>query len=261
MNAASSRSHAIFTVTVEQKDSEGDYKLSKLHFVDLAGSERICKSGVTGDAKKEAITINGGLLTLGKVILSLVENKPHVPYRDSKLTRILQNSLGGNSRTVMVACVSPEDSDAVESRSTLEYACNARNIKNTPRVNRDPNEGIISSLRRENASQKKKIIELEAELEGNLNGPAVDSELIESLRIKADAAHTSTASLREQLQSRESELADARMKISELKSKLEEATSSMATPRAEKGAKSRVQTPLAAMTPQQMEEVLMATIP
>jgi len=223
MNAASSRSHAIFTVTVEQRtlasedgEAAGDYKISKLHFVDLAGSERIAKSGVVGEAKKEAITINGGLLTLGKVILSLVDSKPHIPYRDSKLTRILQNSLGGNSRTVMVACVSPETSDAAESRSTLEYACNARNIKNTPRVNRDPNEGIISALRRENTNQAKKIESLEAAIEGGAAGISLDSEIIETLRSKADNAVLTVNELREQLCSRETELAEARMKMSQM---------------------------------------------
>lgn len=168
MNAESSRSHAIFTVTIEQKivkeveDAEGDKKDSdekatvteeisaKFHFVDLAGSERIKKTGATGQLLKEGISINKGLLCLGQVIKSLTNeksSKEHIPYRDSKLTRILQDSLGGNSRTTMIACVSPSDSNFEETLGTIKYASQARNIKNKPVVNRDPNSMLIESLR------------------------------------------------------------------------------------------------------------------
>jgi hypothetical protein len=115
---------------------------SKFHFVDLAGSERIKKTGATGMLLKEGISINKGLLCLGQVISALTEEKggrDHIPYRDSKLTRILQDSLGGNSRTTMIACVSPAESNLEESLSTVKYASRARNIKNKPVVNRDPN--------------------------------------------------------------------------------------------------------------------------
>jgi hypothetical protein len=115
---------------------------SKFHFVDLAGSERIKKTGATGMLLKEGISINKGLLCLGQVISALTEEKKgreHIPYRDSKLTRILQDSLGGNSRTTMIACVSPAESNLEESLSTVKYASRARNIKNKPVVNRDPN--------------------------------------------------------------------------------------------------------------------------
>ena len=130
MNAVSSRSHANFTVTIDQKivkEIEGSTKKdgeepdqvteeisSKFHFVDLAGSEKIKKTGATGQLLKEGISINKGLLCLGQVISALTEGKgskgkDHIPYRDSKLTRILQDSLGGNSRTTMIACVSPAE--------------------------------------------------------------------------------------------------------------------------------------------------------
>lgn len=177
MNEGSSRSHAIFTVTIEQKivkdvDEEvaapagkgggakagGDEEKaqvteeisSKFHFVDLAGSERIKKTGATGQLLKEGISINKGLLCLGQVISALTDDarkKEHIPYRDSKLTRILQDSLGGNSRTTMIACVSPAESNYDESLSTVKYASRARNIKNKPVVNRDPNSMLIESLR------------------------------------------------------------------------------------------------------------------
>ena len=171
MNEGSSRSHAIFTITIEQKivkevdedaaddKNKGDDKpsvteeiSSKFHFVDLAGSERIKKTGATGQLLKEGISINRGLLCLGQVIGALTEDKKDknfIPYRDSKLTRILQDSLGGNSRTTMIACVSPAESNYDETLSTIRYASRARNIKNKPVVNRDPNSMLIESLRQQ----------------------------------------------------------------------------------------------------------------
>ena len=118
-----------------------------INLVDLAGSERVSKSYATGGALEEAKKINASLSTLGKVISSIAKNSAHVPFRDSKLTRILQDSLGGNSRTTMIACVSPAESNYDESLSTIRYASRARNIKNKPVVNRDPNSMLIESLR------------------------------------------------------------------------------------------------------------------
>ncbi|KAG0626408.1 hypothetical protein M758_2G123600 [Ceratodon purpureus] len=158
MNSHSSRSHAIFTITLEQRrkwdplpdggnpspeDFNEDYLCAKLHLVDLAGSERAKRTGADGLRFKEGVHINRGLLALGNVISALGDEKKrreggHVPYRDSKLTRLLQDSLGGNSRTVMIACVSPADVNAEESINTLKYANRARNIRNKPTVNRDP---------------------------------------------------------------------------------------------------------------------------
>ena len=121
-----------------------------MSLIDLAGSERIKKTGATGQLLKEGISINKGLLCLGQVISALTDDKGksgHIPYRDSKLTRILQDSLGGNSRTTMIACVSPAESNYEESLGTIKYASRARNIKNKPVVNRDPNSMLIESLR------------------------------------------------------------------------------------------------------------------
>ena len=118
----------------------------------MAGSERIKKTGATGQLLKEGISINKGLLCLGQVISALTEDKKEksfIPYRDSKLTRILQDSLGGNSRTTMIACVSPAETNYEESLSTIRYASRARNIKNKPVVNRDPNSMLIESLRQQ----------------------------------------------------------------------------------------------------------------
>ena len=126
---------------------------AKFHFVDLAGSERIKKTGATGKTLQEGIQINQGLLALGNVIAALTDvkkveaGKAFIPYRNSKLTRILQDSLGGNSRTTMIACVSPVESNYEETLSTIKYASRARNIKNKPVVNRDANSMLIEALR------------------------------------------------------------------------------------------------------------------
>ncbi|ORZ11891.1 hypothetical protein BCR42DRAFT_420830, partial [Absidia repens] len=150
MNTVSSRSHAMFTVTLKQQCLEetevDDTKKvpkclnSKFHFVDLAGSERLKRTNAEGDRAKEGIAINAGLLALGNVISALgdeTRRAAHIPYRDSKLTRLLQDSLGGNSQTLMMACVSPSDSNFGETLNTLRYANRARNIKNRVTVNQD----------------------------------------------------------------------------------------------------------------------------
>nr|XP_057934570.1 kinesin family member 4 isoform X2 [Doryrhamphus excisus] len=154
MNAASSRSHAIFTITLEQRKGKDkvDSIVSKLHLVDLAGSERQKKTKAEGDRLKEGISINRGLLSLGNVISALGdESKKNafVPYRDSKLTRLLQDSLGGNSHTLMIACVSPADSNMEETINTLRYADRARKIKNKPVVNVDPRAAEMSRLKQQ----------------------------------------------------------------------------------------------------------------
>jgi hypothetical protein len=135
--------------------------VAKFHFVDLAGSERLKKTGATGTTMKEGISINKGLLCLGNVISALTDENNrvfHVPYRDSKLTRILQDSLGGNSRTTMIACISPAEYNYEESLNTLKYAARARNIKNKPVVNRDPNSALIAQLRQNVYELQKDII-------------------------------------------------------------------------------------------------------
>nr|XP_032800876.1 chromosome-associated kinesin KIF4A-like [Petromyzon marinus]XP_032800877.1 chromosome-associated kinesin KIF4A-like [Petromyzon marinus] len=157
MNAQSSRSHAIFTIAIEQRGKEDreSHCRSKLHLVDLAGSERAKRTKAEGDRLREGITINRGLLALGNVISALGEegagrrNHHHVPYRDSRLTRLLQDSLGGNSLTLMVACVSPADSNLEETLNTLRYADRARKIKNKPVVNRDPSTAELQMLRKQ----------------------------------------------------------------------------------------------------------------
>ncbi|XP_008069531.1 chromosome-associated kinesin KIF4A [Carlito syrichta] len=153
MNSQSSRSHAIFTISIEQRkknDKNSSFR-SKLHLVDLAGSERQKKTKAEGDRLKEGININRGLLCLGNVISALGDDKKggFVPYRDSKLTRLLQDSLGGNSHTLMIACVSPADSNLEETLNTLRYADRARKIKNKPIVNIDPQTTELNHLKQQ----------------------------------------------------------------------------------------------------------------
>jgi hypothetical protein len=163
MNNASSRSHCIFTLNTEVRDSNDIDNVisSKLQLVDLAGSERAGLTGNTGLAYKESVDINKSLLTLRKVINGLADkkskNKAHIPYRESKLTSLLKQSLGGNSYSLMIACMPPSDEYLDENISTLTYATKASYIANEPNKNEDPRMKIIHELR-------KKVTSLEKEL-------------------------------------------------------------------------------------------------
>ncbi|XP_050512578.1 osmotic avoidance abnormal protein 3 isoform X2 [Diabrotica virgifera virgifera] len=162
MNQNSSRSHSIFSVSVEQisnLNNNENIRKGKLNLVDLAGSERQTKTGATGERLKEATKINLSLSALGNVISALVDGKAkHIPYRDSKLTRLLQDSLGGNTRTLMIACVSPSSRDYIETLSTLRYANRAKNIHNKPKVNEDPKDTILRQYQEE-ISRLKALLE------------------------------------------------------------------------------------------------------
>jgi len=126
------------------KDGKQYIKAGKLNLVDLAGSERSSKTGATGETLKEGILINKSLMTLGNVITALCDSKSkHIPYRDSNLTRLLQDSLGGNTKTVMVAALSPANYNFEETMSTLRYANRAKQIKNKPKVNEDPKDALL----------------------------------------------------------------------------------------------------------------------
>lgn len=165
------------TAEDEDEDEDDDVITAKFHFVDLAGSERLKRTGAVGARMREGISINCGLLALANVISALTEGsgnsgdtsggsnngsgsgsgsgkdksaqrqRVHVPFRDSKITRLLQDSLGGNSNTLMIACVSPANTNGDETTSTLRYAARARNIKNQARVNRDPNQEKMLKMR------------------------------------------------------------------------------------------------------------------
>ncbi|XP_041060305.1 kinesin-like protein KIF3B isoform X1 [Carcharodon carcharias] len=162
MNEHSSRSHAIFVITVECSeiglDGENHIRVGKLNLVDLAGSERQAKTGAQGERLKEATKINLSLSALGNVISALVDGKStHIPYRDSKLTRLLQDSLGGNAKTVMVANIGPASYNCEETLTTLRYANRAKNIKNKPRVNEDPKDALLREFQEEIARLKAQL--------------------------------------------------------------------------------------------------------
>eukprot|EP00064_Thunnus_orientalis_P020124 superscaffoldBa00005373_g20256 len=136
MNEHSSRSHSIFLINVKQENTQTEQKLSgKLYLVDLAGSEKVSKTGAEGAVLDEAKNINKSLSSLGNVISALAEGTAYIPYRDSKMTRILQDSLGGNCRTTIVICCSPSSYNEAETKSTLMFGQRAKTIKNTVTVN------------------------------------------------------------------------------------------------------------------------------
>lgn len=191
INAKSSRSHAVFSLNLVQRKSPGSMMSpkekrhsmpveslsssdavvtvdSKLHFVDLAGSERLKNTGASGERAKEGISINAGLASLGKVISQLSSRQPgaHVSYRDSKLTRLLQDSLGGNAITYMVACVTPAEFHLSETLNTVQYAQRARAIQSKPRIQQVTDESdkqaVIDRLKAEIAFLRQQIRNAEA---------------------------------------------------------------------------------------------------
>ena len=199
MNEHSSRSHAIFMITVEVSevwpDGRNHFKVGKLNLVDLAGSERQAKTGASGERLKEATKINLSLSALGNVIAALVDGKStHIPYRDSKLTRLLQDSLGGNSRTIMVATIGPASFNYDETMTTLRYASRAKRIKNKPKINEDPKDAMLREYQEEIARlrsqllQKKSMYNRMAE-EGTTGGGEKPKS-----RSRARTAHSSSSS-------------------------------------------------------------------
>ncbi|CAG2250364.1 KIF3A [Mytilus edulis] len=233
MNMHSSRSHAIFSVTVEcsEKGPDGKHhvRAGKLHLVDLAGSERQAKTGATGQRLKEATKINLSLSTLGNVISSLVDGKStHIPYRNSKLTRLLQDSLGGNSKTAMIANIGPADYNFDESISSLRYANRAKNIKNKAKINEDPKDALLRQFQKEIEELRKQLeegsdyeggseSESEEEVVGGGKGNHISKEKMSEIQAiiekdrklleqKKDMAEEERNKVKNELETRESEL-------------------------------------------------------
>ncbi|KAH8302348.1 hypothetical protein KR044_005404 [Drosophila immigrans] len=207
MNQESSRSHAIFSITVESSElGEGGVqhvRMGKLQLVDLAGSERQSKTQASGQRLKEATKINLSLSVLGNVISALVDGKStHIPYRNSKLTRLLQDSLGGNSKTVMCATISPADCNCMETISTLRYASRAKNIQNRMHINEEPKDALLRHFQEEIARLRKQLEEgsFEEELQPSGEGEddddvdTGDDELETPLEIELESSTTPVAS-------------------------------------------------------------------
>ena len=182
MNQESSRSHSIFVITITQKNVEtGSAKSGQLFLVDLAGSEKVGKTGASGQTLEEAKKINKSLSALGMVINSLTDGKStHIPYRDSKLTRILQESLGGNSRTTLIVNCSPSSYNDAETLSTLRFGVRAKTIKNKAKINAELSPLELKNLLKKAQSQvttyENYVANLEGEVQSWRSGEAVPKE-------------------------------------------------------------------------------------
>ncbi|XP_071957109.1 kinesin-like protein KIF27 [Antedon mediterranea] len=213
MNEYSSRSHAIFTVVLNQnwqdenekdkkpsKNDEDDVtynhlRSSKFHFVDLAGSEQAHRTGNAGERFKESVHINSGLLALGNVISALSDQKKkniHIPYRDSKITRILKDSLGGNAKTCMITCISPSAVNFDETLNSLKYANRAKNIKNKPIVNQDVQSIRMEEMQTEIQALREELQRQKTAL-GTVDQSEEDKEKIEVLERQIRSVRTTCA--------------------------------------------------------------------
>ena len=221
MNAESSRSHSIVSVVLSQKDtSSGRNKKGTLYLVDLAGSEKVGKTGATGMRLEEAKNINASLTTLGMVINALCDGNSHIPYRDSKLTQILMDALGGNSKTTLIICCNPELSHTSETLSTLRFGERAKRIQNKARVNEELSVAELQSLL---AKAKLEIKQLKMQLAaatGN-NSLIVETELddpmndLEQIVLNENKNSTDSEKLTLRIEALEEELEITKNKLTE----------------------------------------------
>ncbi|KAL4805307.1 P-loop containing nucleoside triphosphate hydrolase protein [Aspergillus unguis] len=212
-NDLSSRSHTVFTITVNTKrttESGEEYVCpGKLNLVDLAGSENIGRSGAENKRATEAGLINKSLLTLGRVINALVDKSPHIPYRESKLTRLLQDSLGGRTKTCIIATISPARSNLEETISTLDYAFRAKNIRNKPQINSTmPKKTLLREFTSEIEKLKAELIATR-----HRNGVYMSVESYEEMTMENDSRKIISEEQRAKIESMESSL---RHKVQEL---------------------------------------------
>ncbi|KAK9664306.1 hypothetical protein RND81_14G032400 [Saponaria officinalis] len=234
LNKSSSRSHSIFTIMVYVKETVGDEELikcGKLNLVDLAGSENVSRSGMREGRAREAGEINKSLLTLGRVINALVDHSPHIPYRDSKLTRLLRDSLGGKTKTCIIATISPSGHCLEETLSTLDYAYRAKNIKNKPEANQKMSKSIllkelymelermkqdVRAAREKNGVyvSHERFVQDEAEKKGRI-------ERIEQLEMELDRSRKDVNKYRHLYIQEQEEKSDVVMELQQCKKKLE----------------------------------------
>ncbi|KAL4560561.1 hypothetical protein LXL04_032714 [Taraxacum kok-saghyz] len=244
INTQSNRSHSLFTITIQIKESSSNgeevIKCGKLNLVDLAGSENILRSGAREGRAREAGEINKSLLTLGRVINALVDHSGHVPYRDSKLTRLLRDSLGGKTKTCIIATVSPSIHSLEETQNTLDYAFRAKSIKNRPEVNYKVVKSVaVKELYTEIDSLKQ---ELHATREKNgiyiphdryMSEEAAKKAMSEKLELKNKELidlqellfnqQKLTSELSQKLENTERQLKETKKDVSDLKDKLKQA--------------------------------------
>lgn len=185
-NDLSSRSHTVFTITAyvkkaNQQGVEDFVSAGKLNLVDLAGSENIQRSGAENKRAAEAGLINKSLLTLGRVINALVDSSSHIPYRESKLTRLLQDSLGGRTKTCIIATISPSKSNMEETISTLDYAFRAKNIRNKPQLNAMPKRTLLKDFATEIEKLKSELISTRQR-----NGVYLSNEMYEEMTAQSE---------------------------------------------------------------------------
>lgn len=219
MNDYSSRSHTIFTLHVAV-DRNGSILRSKINLVDLAGSENIGKSGATDKRAKEAGMINQSLLTLGRVINSLVDKSSHVPYRESKLTRLLQDSLGGRTKTCIIATISPALINVEETLSTLEYATRAKNIKNRPQTVNP----ISKNLFLKDCGEKMERLQLDLVATRKKNGIYLDEEHYNELIAERESLRIQVNDQQRRLETVDSQLKDTRQQREQLNVALQQKT-------------------------------------
>ncbi|XP_066984461.1 kinesin-like protein KIF11 [Macrobrachium rosenbergii] len=229
MNAHSSRSHTVFTVTLHIKENtvDGDelLKTGKLHLVDLAGSENIGRSGAVDKRAREAGNINMSLLTLGRVITALVEKAPHIPYRESKLTRLLQDALGGRTKTSIIATISPAAINLEETLSTLDYAHRAKNIQNKPEVNQKLNKKELIGEYSQEIERLRLDLMAMREKSGVYLANENYQEMIQTMETQAQEITEKInyiRSLEEGIESKTNELNSSNAKLEDLSAQLEE---------------------------------------
>ncbi|KAG3205748.1 hypothetical protein JG687_00001200 [Phytophthora cactorum] len=230
MNSESSRSHSVFIITIEQRNTAtGSMKSGKLFLVDLAGSEKVGKTHAQGQTLKEAQHINKSLSALGSVMNALTSGNvnTHIPYRDSKLTRLLQDSLGGNSETTLLVCASSSSFNSEETISTLRFGTRAKNIKNKPKVNE---ERTVAEFKILVAEKDKRIASLEAllrEAKATDTDEPVDSTAEEQLKnfaAKVEELEDDQASKAAEIASLEDRCVELEAKNKDLEEKEREVT-------------------------------------
>lgn len=248
MNEHSSRSHAIFMITVEQQSKLNDAELlkgdqsgciirvGKLNLIDLAGSERQRKTNTLGQRQKESVKINLSLTALGNVINALMKKSQaqqqnnrssnsvslHTPYRDSKLTRLLQDSLGGNAKTLMIANIGPAGYNYDETINTLNYASRAKFIRNRPRLNEDPKDALLRELQREINELRQKLKEVDAGTSKSRKSSSIVSLRQDRARSRGSKDHEAQSDKQESSKEQiiGQELINLRQKLSSLEGKL-----------------------------------------